>query len=230
MYSSDAHSSDEEDVNMQRIPHAEARTATPTAVAEPASGIPAQAIAKLATPAPTPASPSRAGPVVTFAPTLQVATLSPEEQAKKAELTAEALAALAALGYTGLTEEDLGKLNKADEYEEELQLMAEVRAYFQVAYKVGLRASCPSFMHLTATLQRVIDNVPMSIDYYFLYAFAEQLHERLFERLGLGTANAAARCSAYVAEDPSVVAARDELMAKKKRLENVQRALYHFGL
>lgn len=85
-------------------------------------------------------------------------------------------------------------------------------------------------MLLTAALQRVIDNIPMAIDYYFLYAFEEQLHERLFERLGLGAANAAVRCSAYIAEDPSVVAARDELMGKKKRLENVQRALYNFGL
>ena len=35
----------------------------------------------------------------------------------------------------GPTEEDLGKLSKTDEYDEELHLMAEVRAYFQVAYK-----------------------------------------------------------------------------------------------
>ncbi|OSD00780.1 hypothetical protein PYCCODRAFT_1437127 [Trametes coccinea BRFM310] len=139
-------------------------------------------------------------------------TLSPEEQQGKEEAIREALAALAKLGFTGLTETDLGKLNKADEYEEELQLMAEVRAYFQVAYK------------------RVIDYIPLTIDHHFLYAFAAALHERLFERLGLGAANAQARCSAYIAEDPTIVATRDELMAKKKRLENVQRALYNFGL
>ncbi|KAH9854523.1 P-loop containing nucleoside triphosphate hydrolase protein [Lenzites betulinus] len=197
---SDAHSSDE-DVNAQ--------PATPAPAAKSGLGISAQAASSLAIPALTPAFPSGNGQVVAIAPVPQVTVLSPEEQAKK---VAEALASLAALGYSGLTEEDLGKLNKADEYEEELQLMAEVRAYFQVAYK------------------RVIDNIPMAIDYYFLYAFEEQLHERLFERLGLGAANAAARCSAYIAEDPSVVAARDELMGKKKRLENVQRALYNFGL
>lgn len=48
----------------------------------------------------------------------------------------DALAALAALGYHGVTAEDLAKLRPPDEYEEELQVMAEVRAYFQVAYKV----------------------------------------------------------------------------------------------
>ncbi|KAI0759256.1 P-loop containing nucleoside triphosphate hydrolase protein [Trametes elegans] len=136
----------------------------------------------------------------------------PADEARKDELLKEALGALAKLGYAGLTEHDLGKLNAADEYEEELQLMAEVRAYFQVAYK------------------RIIDYVPLTIDHNLLYAFSTRLHERLFERLGLGTANAAERCKGYVAEDPTVVATRDELMSKKRRLENVQRALYNFGL
>ena len=48
----------------------------------------------------------------------------------------ETLANLAKLGYIGLQEEDFGKLNPPDIYEEELEVMAEVRAYFQVAYKV----------------------------------------------------------------------------------------------
>lgn len=45
------------------------------------------------------------------------------------------LAALAEIGYPGLTLDDLGKLNPPDEYESELQVMAEVRGYFQVSYK-----------------------------------------------------------------------------------------------
>jgi hypothetical protein len=47
-----------------------------------------------------------------------------------------ALAALGECGYSGLRREDLGKLNPGDEYETELRVMAEVRGYFQVAYKV----------------------------------------------------------------------------------------------
>lgn len=54
----------------------------------------------------------------------------------RSRLEADALSALAKLGYVGLTVDDLGKLNPPDEYEEELHVMAEVRAYFQVAYKV----------------------------------------------------------------------------------------------
>ena len=76
----------------------------------------------------------------------------------------------------------------------------------------------------------MIDYIPLSIDHHFLYAFASELPHELFARLGLGTANAAARCGSYIAEDPAIVATRDELLAKKKRLENVQRALYDFGL
>ncbi|KAI0698693.1 P-loop containing nucleoside triphosphate hydrolase protein [Earliella scabrosa] len=152
----------------------------------------------------TPASTSRAPP--------QQQHESSEDKEKKAKLIKKTLANLVELGYEGISAEDLGKLNPPDEYEDELQVMAEVRAYFQVAYK------------------RVIDYIPLSIDHHFLYAFADALPHELFTRLGLGAANAAARCDSYIAEDPTIVATRDELLAKKKRLENVQRALYDFGL
>jgi len=45
---------------------------------------------------------------------------------------------LAERGFTGLTIAVLGKLNLPDEFETELRIMAEVRGYFQVAYKVRI--------------------------------------------------------------------------------------------
>lgn len=48
----------------------------------------------------------------------------------------QALQALAALGYHGISAADFHRLYPADEYEEELKVMAGVRAHFQVAYKV----------------------------------------------------------------------------------------------
>ncbi|KII84204.1 hypothetical protein PLICRDRAFT_46578 [Plicaturopsis crispa FD-325 SS-3] len=123
-----------------------------------------------------------------------------------------ALAALADLGYSGITAEDLGKLNPPDEYETELEAMAEVRGYFQVAYK------------------RVIDNVPILIDLLFVKAVSKDVQSFLVTKLGLGTANATARCAQYLAEDPNIVQRRDELVARKKRLENVADELYNFGL
>ncbi|KAI0650980.1 P-loop containing nucleoside triphosphate hydrolase protein [Trametes meyenii] len=129
---------------------------------------------------------------------------------KEKDTLKSALAELVKLGFP-VTEEDLGKLHPPDEYEEELEVMAEVRAYFQVSYK------------------RVIDYVPLAIDEDLLYALAGKLQSVLIEKLGLGSAKADARCVVYIAEDPHVVSLRAELMAKKK-LEAVQRALFNFGL
>ncbi|KZT22881.1 hypothetical protein NEOLEDRAFT_1180623 [Neolentinus lepideus HHB14362 ss-1] len=123
-----------------------------------------------------------------------------------------ALAALADIGYAGLTAEDLGKLNPPDEFTREIIVMAQVRAYFQVSYK------------------RVIDNVPLLIDRKFVRAIAKDLQGFLISKLGLGTANASSRCAAYLAEDPNIIVRRDELIARKKRLEGVKLELAKFGL
>ena len=78
--------------------------------------------------------------------------------------------------------------------------------------------------------RRIIDYIPLSIDQHFLYSFADGLQSVLFERLGLGAPNADARCETYIAEEPSVVASRAELLSKQKRLQSVQTALFNFGL
>ncbi|KAH9851169.1 P-loop containing nucleoside triphosphate hydrolase protein [Lenzites betulinus] len=134
-----------------------------------------------------------------------------EEERGKEESLRTVLSELVKLGYS-VKAEDLGKLNPPDEYEEELEVMAEVRAYFQVTYK------------------RVIDSIPLSIDLHLLYTLAERLQAVLIEKLGLGSAKSDARCAAYIAEDPHVAAQRSELLAKKKKLEAVQRELFNFGL
>ncbi|KAF9459501.1 P-loop containing nucleoside triphosphate hydrolase protein [Collybia nuda] len=130
---------------------------------------------------------------------------------KEAKIT-NALASLAELGYIGLTTTDLGKLNPTDEYESELQVMAEVRGYFQIAYK------------------RIIDNVPSLIDLVFVKPVGKELQAFLISKFSLGAADANNRCALYLAESPVVTARRKELLAKKERLEAVQRALRDFGL
>ncbi len=82
----------------------------------------------------------------------------------------------------------------------------------------------------THSIQRVIDLVPMAIDRSFLKTFAESLQEFLIEKLGLGTPNAKVRCASYLAEDAGTATTREELKAKKKRLEDVQEQLFNFGL
>lgn len=53
----------------------------------------------------------------------------------------QAIALLTSVGYEGLKVEDLGKLHPPDIYEREMDVMAEVRGYFQVSYKVCTESS-----------------------------------------------------------------------------------------
>ncbi|OBZ74744.1 Interferon-induced GTP-binding protein Mx1 [Grifola frondosa] len=179
-----------------------------TSLGVPESSQPSQAPQTCKAPPPLPATPVES-PSHAFTGAVFEQRVQPEE--KDDEKLNNALAALAELGYH-ITPDALGKLNAPDEYEGELELMAEVRAYFQVAYK------------------RVIDYIPLSIDHLFLYTFAETLQAHLIDKLGLGSANAIARCTAYLAEDPYLVSMREELESRKKRMESVQKELFNFGL
>ncbi|KAF7800172.1 hypothetical protein EIP86_011419 [Pleurotus ostreatoroseus] len=163
-------------------------------------------------PSPAPSSPPSAGAAAAAAAAAaasagQKRVLNDEDREQHER---EALAALAMLGYHGITANDFAKLREQDIYESEMEVMAEVRAYFQVAYK------------------RVIDYVPMMIDGQFLFAVAESAQGFLIEKLGLGTHKAAVRCAGYLAEDPTIVVRRDELSRKKARLEQVQSELDNF--
>ncbi|KAF8486541.1 P-loop containing nucleoside triphosphate hydrolase protein [Gautieria morchelliformis] len=123
-----------------------------------------------------------------------------------------ALSALAALGFQELSVDDLQKLNKADEYEEELSVMAEVSAYCRVAYK------------------RIIDDVPRIVDHGFLQGLAKHIQETLVEEFGIGSERATERAKIYLAEEPSDVARRAELTIKAERLDEVLKKLFNFGL
>ncbi|KAK0503501.1 P-loop containing nucleoside triphosphate hydrolase protein [Armillaria luteobubalina] len=158
--------------------------------------------------APASRIPSRA-PVAATQPAQ--APLSDADNAAKAEKLQEALTALAALGYS-VKAEDLGKLNPTDMFETELKVMAEVRGYFQVAYK------------------RVIDNIPSFIDLLFVRKMAEELQPFLISKFGLGTVAANEKCARYLEEDPGLVARREELISREKRLLSVQKELNSFGI
>ncbi|KAG6822615.1 hypothetical protein H0H93_005202, partial [Arthromyces matolae] len=67
---------------------------------------------------------------------------------------------------------DFGKMVPPDEYETEIQVMAEVRGYFQITYK------------------RVIDMVPALIDLLFVRAIADDMQSSLITKFSLGTVDA----------------------------------------
>ncbi|KAJ7483869.1 P-loop containing nucleoside triphosphate hydrolase protein [Mycena galericulata] len=162
--------------------------------------------------APSTATPSAPNPFAKPGPIFASPGIAPAPvaAASQGEPVDQALALLALLGYTGLTEDDLGKLRGGDEYETEIMLMSGVRAYFQVSYK------------------RVIDNVPGLIDGKFVKALAKGLQANLIREFKLGQPEAHAKCAEYLTEDPAIAAKRAELAQRMKMLEGVQRDLVNF--
>lgn len=76
----------------------------------------------------------------------------------------------------------------------------------------------------------MIDDIPQLIDLLFVKAIAEGLQQFLIRKLGLGTEKASARCKAFLAEDPLVVAKRSELAGRKERLQAVLEQLQGLGI
>ncbi|KZT03107.1 uncharacterized protein LAESUDRAFT_705284 [Laetiporus sulphureus 93-53] len=99
-----------------------------------------------------------------------------------------------------------------DNYEDEIIVMADVRAYFQVAYK------------------RITDNIPMTIQRDLNQELVDGLYNRIVSKLGLSNADAAQRLSELLDEDPAVIALRVQLVTTRKRLEDIQAKLNDFVL
>ncbi|KAG2064866.1 hypothetical protein BDR04DRAFT_1162086, partial [Suillus decipiens] len=113
----------------------------------------------------------------------------------------KALRALAEAGYTNLSIADLVRLLPPDSHEKELIVMADVRAYYHVAYK------------------RIIDHIPLTIHHALHHALAEQLSQSLFTSLLTDVAsgpNFSERMNELVSEDASVAQKRASLSTRKQ--------------
>ncbi|QRV92126.1 dynamin central region protein [Ceratobasidium sp. AG-Ba] len=120
----------------------------------------------------------------------------------------EALKSLRLAGLQGLKREDMIKLLPADfSTEAALEIMASVRAYYQVAYK------------------RFADNIPLAIDQRYINAFDETVSVALFTGLAIGDEGARDKCAAWLAESQAVVRQRAELQDRKSRLAEARREL-----
>ncbi|KAG8853984.1 hypothetical protein FRB96_007847 [Tulasnella sp. 330] len=108
----------------------------------------------------------------------------------------DVMGGLARLGIPGLKPTDLAKLLPEDEMTPGLEIMAEVRAYFKVAYK------------------RFVDNIPQQIDTDFIQGLDGDLGSAL---ASLELTHE--QCAAWLQEDPDEVLRREDLLGKKKRLE-----------
>ncbi|KAG9122986.1 hypothetical protein FRC07_000399, partial [Ceratobasidium sp. 392] len=120
----------------------------------------------------------------------------------------EALKNLRLAGLHGLKREDMVKLLPADfSQEAALEIMASVRAYYQVAYK------------------RFADNVPLAIDQRFIHAFDETISLTLVAGLSISAQDARERCAAWLAESQAVIRQRTELLDRKARLAEAKKEL-----
>ncbi|KAG1745129.1 P-loop containing nucleoside triphosphate hydrolase protein, partial [Suillus paluster] len=124
-------------------------------------------------------------------------------------LEAKALRALAEAGYTNLTVPDLARLLPPDSFEEELIVMADVRAYYHVAYK------------------RVIDHIPLTIEHALHHALANQLSQSLLTSLLTDVASGP-DFAELVSEDASITQRRTMLATRKQRLLDIRRRLMTF--
>ncbi|TFY77283.1 hypothetical protein EWM64_g6731 [Hericium alpestre] len=81
-----------------------------------------------------------------------------------------------------------------------LGIMADVRAYFQVAYK------------------RFVDNVPMTLDQALVLDISKGLDKVIFQGLGVNGEDFAESCRRFLAEPESIRTQRQQLVRKKERL------------
>jgi len=79
-------------------------------------------------------------------------SLSADAAEARPQIVRDILAGYNKLGVDGLKEADLDKVLPVAEFERELKLMADTRAYWQVAYKVSLVVSELGFMRSEAPL------------------------------------------------------------------------------
>ncbi|KAI0364813.1 hypothetical protein BV20DRAFT_1029061 [Pilatotrama ljubarskyi] len=121
----------------------------------------------------------------------------------------KALTGLTEMGIPGIHPSDLSKLLPPDPYDAAIDIMAGVRAYFQIAYK------------------RFCDNVPMAIDHELVLGLDrdQALEKALRTGLGIGSADAHARCKELIQEPRHVSDRREELMKKRERLETARKQL-----
>ncbi|KAJ8074434.1 hypothetical protein PM082_015335 [Marasmius tenuissimus] len=119
----------------------------------------------------------------------------------------EALSSLASLGFQSLGASDLTRLLPNDEMEPALRIMAEVRAYFQVAYK------------------RFADNVPLVVDYELIRGAERGLLSVLFKELGIHSADGPEICRDFAQENVVVADKREELNKKLERLQTAGQQL-----
>ncbi|KAF8839963.1 hypothetical protein BDN67DRAFT_952527 [Paxillus ammoniavirescens] len=116
------------------------------------------------------------------------------------------LAGLSEIGITA-TAEDLPRLLPSDPMEAALNIMASVRAYFQVAYK------------------RFADMVPIAVDYEIVLGLEKDIDKALQDGLQITGPDGYSRCRNMLQEFSSVASRRQDVQKKMERLQAARQEL-----
>ncbi|PFH47395.1 hypothetical protein AMATHDRAFT_6772 [Amanita thiersii Skay4041] len=121
------------------------------------------------------------------------------------------LVALADIHVTGVSPEDISKMLPPDNYEPALEIMADVRAYIQVAYR------------------RFVDYVPSIIDRELIRGTEREILRVLYSGLGIFGPNGSEICKELARENLGVAHKREELTMKLERLNTASYELLSMG-
>ncbi|KAL1720013.1 P-loop containing nucleoside triphosphate hydrolase protein [Schizophyllum commune] len=121
------------------------------------------------------------------------------------------LAGAVEVGITGTKAEDVARLLAPDAMEPALHIMADVRAYFQIAYK------------------RFADNIPLAIDQELVRGIERRLPYVLLTGLHIHGPNGERICKELAEESPQVAMKREELRQRIERMTAASEELMDFG-
>ncbi|KIL62473.1 hypothetical protein M378DRAFT_179683 [Amanita muscaria Koide BX008] len=131
---------------------------------------------------------------------------------------AKVLQGLLELGITNVKPEDISKLLPSDPMEPALEIMAEVRAYFQVSNAMS-----------TVAFKRFVDNVPNAIDVTLVRGITKDLLQTLYVGLGIHGKDGHQICRDLAKDYPAVAHKREELKKKLERLNVAMQELLLMG-
>jgi hypothetical protein len=118
---------------------------------------------------------------------------------------------LAAYGIKLSSLKQLSRIHR-DEYDTELDVIAHVKSYFEVASK------------------RIIDDIPMIFETSFAIAFARDLEKNLHEKLNLVGPNGLENCARYVRDEPEIQKKRKDWTRQLEILKKAETKLIKFHI
>ena len=136
------------------------------------------------------------------------------------------MSGLSDIGINGVTPADLAKLLPPDRFSPALEIMAEVRAYFQgnsSPVSGNVSSKIPITPYIVA-YKRFADNIPLAVDHDFVRGLGRRIHKALYEGLIKGN-DSYERCKRFLQESAVDASRREELNTKLARLNDGKREL-----